>query len=151
MSEAMAGFYGEIPRLSHLGSRVAKWLEAHGYKASAVAIQTGLDKRDAQRVVEGSCGPRAFDRLAQAFGWPFLEAVMAPVVGADPLTALENEIERERNEIAARESRLARLRSARSARGAVVDGGLRLVLEEDGSFRASARIGDRGVGEVEDR
>lgn len=128
---------------------MAAWLEAQGWKASGLVMRTGLDKRDAQRVLDGSCGVRAFDRLARAFGWPFLEAVMSPVVGADPLTALENEIERERTEIAAREARLANLRSAHRARGAVGAGGLRLVGEEGWSWASSRRRrpGDVGAGE----
>lgn len=146
MIGAALGFYGEVPRLSHLGGRVSDWLVAHGWKATALAMRTGLDKRDAQRVLDGSCGPRAFDKLAAAFGWGFVEAVMTPAVGADHLTALENEIARERNEIAAREARLVRLRSARRARGAVAGGELRLVAEEGWTWTAphGRRAGDVG-------
>lgn len=50
--------------------------------------------------------------LASAYGWDFIEQVMTPAVGADPITAREREIEHEKREIAAREARLRRLRAS---------------------------------------
>lgn len=140
------GFSGNFPRLSdHLGERVSIWLEAEGFTAKTLVLRTGLDKRDAQRVLDGSCGTRAWDRLAATFGWPFIEAVMTPVVGDDPITAREREIDRERSEIAAREARLDRLRAVTLAAEAGRSGSLRLVAEEDRSWAAQDGIGNRGT------
>ena len=44
---------------------------------------------------------------------------MTPVVGTDPIAALEREIENEKREIAAREARLDRLRASVSGREAL--------------------------------
>jgi len=70
-------------------------------------------------VLEGSCGVRAFDALSAAYGWDFIESIMTPVVGTDPIAALEREIENEKREIAAREARLDRLRASVSGREAL--------------------------------
>jgi hypothetical protein len=118
------GFVGEHPRVSGLGARVAAWLKAQRLTAQGVVLKTGLDKRDAQRVLDGSCGPRAFDRLAAAYGWDFVEAVMTPAIGADPITAREAELATRQAEAAAIHARLQR---ERAARGAQLDGHLRVV------------------------
>ena len=55
--------------------------------------------------------------LASAYGWDFIESVMTPVVGDDPIAALEKEIENEKRGIAAREARLERLRACVEDRG----------------------------------
>jgi hypothetical protein len=96
------------------GERVARWvadyMKAQGCSAPEVAFRIRQDKRDLQRLLDlKSCGHRLEDALAAYFGWPFVEAVMAPVIE----TSLEAEIARERAEIAAREERLAQLERAR--------------------------------------
>lgn len=137
MTEVAVGFLGNSPRLSeHLGERVSVWLRDGGYTAGTLVLKTGLDKRDAQRVLDGSCGTRAWDRLSATFGWAFVEAIMTPVVGDDPITAREKELTRERVEIAAREARLERLRAATRATEASTGGALRLVPDEDRTWAA---------------
>ena len=117
-------FHGGDAELLHLGERVAEWARERKLTAKEVALAARLDLRTARSVLEGSCGVRAFDGLARAYGWDFLEHVMTPAVGADPITAREREIEHEKREIAAREARLDRLRQAR---GASDRSGLRMV------------------------
>lgn len=108
------GFSDRINTLpERRGERVAQWvsdyMDAQGCTASEVAFRIRQDKRDVQRLLElKSCGHRLEDALAAYFGWPFVEAVMAPVIE----TSIEAEIARERAEIAAREERLARLERA---------------------------------------
>lgn len=137
------GTYDENDRKPARGERVAAWVEdymrGHGLAIGELAFRIRGDKRDVRRLLnDRSCGSRLEDALAAYFGWSFVEAVFTPVVGADPVAALEQEIARERAEIAAREERLARLRSADRARGAVANGMLRLVAEEDGTRRTRA-------------
>ncbi len=134
------GFLVENDSFPGRGERVATWVEdylrQHGLAVGELSFRLRADKRDIRRLLnERSCGSRLEDALAAYFGWPFIEAVFTPVVGADPVAALEQEIERERAEIAARERRLARMRSADRARGSVAGGVLRLVAEEDGARR----------------
>ena len=136
------------------GERVASWVEdylnRHGLGAGELAFRTRSDKRDLQRLItDRSCGSRLEDRLAAYFGWMFVEAVFAPVIGGDPIETLEKELERERSEIAARELRLERLRAVHRARGSVVSGGLRLVSQEDRSWPAQARGRPGNLGDQE--
>lgn len=110
------------------GERVAHWvesyIEAQGCSLSEVAFRVRQDKRDLERLLsQRSCGHRLEDAMAAYFGWPFVEAVMAPVIDS----SIEAEIAKERAEIAAREERLSRL--YRAAQGAHV--GPRLVPAED--------------------
>ena len=98
----------------HRGARVARWVEDYiavqKCSVAEVAFRIRQDRRDVQRLLDTrSCGHRLEDALAAYFGWPFVEAVMAPVID----TTIEAEIARERAEIAAREERLARLERAR--------------------------------------
>ena len=105
------GFSGEKATFSeHRGSRVARWVEdyirAQKCSVAEVAFRIRQDRRDVQRLLDThSCGHRLEDALAAYFGWPFVDAVMAPVID----TSIEAEIARERAEIAAREERIARL------------------------------------------
>lgn len=70
--------------------------------------------------------------MAAYFGWPFVEAVMAPVIDS----TIEAEIARERAEIAAREERIARLyRASTSTRV-----GPRLVPENDRPLASQNRV-----------
>lgn len=98
------------------GERVARWVEDYmrvqGCCAAEVAFRIRQDKRDVQRLLSlRSCGHRLEDALAAYFGWPFVEAVMAPVID----DSIETEIAKERAEIAAREERIARLYRARQS------------------------------------
>ena len=102
------------------GERVAAWVEDHmrltGSGVGEVAFRIKADKRDVRRLLaDRSCGPRLEDALAAYFGWDFIEDVMTPVVGADPLTAREIELETRRAQAAAVHARLERERVARAA------------------------------------
>jgi len=102
------------------GARVADWvarlLVETGMSAGEFAFKVGADKRDVQRLLnDRNIGWRLEDKIAAAYGWDFVEAVMTPVVGADPITARENEIEQRLTEAAALHARLERERSARGA------------------------------------
>ena len=136
MGIAMAGFSSEKTTLpERRGERVAGWvldyMKAQGCTASEVAFRIRQDKRDVQRLLDlKSCGPRLEDALAAYFGWPFVEAVMAPVIES----SIEAEIARERAEIAAREERLSRLYRAREGHR----DGPRLVASEERSWPSPA-------------
>jgi hypothetical protein len=112
---------------AHRGERVAAWVEDYlriqHCSVAELAFRIRQDRRDVQRLIDTkSCGHRLEDALASYFGWPFVEAVMAPVID----NSIEAEIARERAEIAAREERIARLyRASTPSRGAP-----RLVSEE---------------------
>jgi hypothetical protein len=119
---------------AHRGERVARWiadyLSAQRCSVGELAFRIQQDKRDLQRLLDvKSCGHRLEDALAAYFGWPFVEAVMAPVID----NTIEAEIARERAEIAAREDRLARLERARKGYRT----GPRLVDAEAGSGASS--------------
>lgn len=115
MTEVLVGFSRETTTVpEHRGKRVAAWVEdymrAQKCSVGEVAFRVRADKRDLQRLLaDKSCGHRLEDALAAYFGWPFVRAVMAPVID----TSIEAEIAREKAEIAAREERLARLYRAR--------------------------------------
>lgn len=122
----------------HRGARVARWIEDYiavqKCSVAEVAFRIRQDRRDVQRLLDTrSCGHRLEDALAAYFGWPFVEAVMAPVID----TSIEAEIARERAEIAAREERLARLERARTSTRT----GLRMVNSEAGPAAAPPRVG----------
>lgn len=121
----------------HRGARVARWVEDYiavqKCSVAEVAFRIRQDRRDVQRLLDTrSCGHRLEDALAAYFGWPFVEAVMAPVID----TSIEAEIARERAEIAAREERLARLERARTSTRT----GLRLVNSEAGPGASPPRF-----------
>lgn len=127
----------------HRGERVAAWVEdylaAQKCSLAEVAFRVRADKRDLQRLLQTkSCGHRLEDALAAYFGWPFVRAVMAPVID----TSIEAEIAREKAEIAAREDRLARLYRARD----VGRPGPRLVDAEGRTWDAPARRAPRNMG-----
>jgi hypothetical protein len=100
--------------LPHLGERVRSFLAPLGLTEKELAIRANIDVRTARSAKEGSCGPATFDALAEAFQWEFIEAVMTPVVGADPLTAREAQLERHMAEAAAIQARLERERAVRA-------------------------------------
>jgi len=138
MMGSALGFSSENHTLpERRGERVAQWvqsyMDAQGCSAGELAFRIRQDKRDVQRLLElKSCGHRLEDALASAFGWPFVEAVMAPVID----NSIEAEIARERAEIAAREERLSRLYRARESYRT----GPRLVDAQDRSRSSSDRI-----------
>lgn len=122
---------------AHRGERIAAWLRdriaSERTTVAEVAFRIRQDRRDVQRVLDtNSCGHRLEDALAAHFGWPFVRAVMAPVIDNE----IEAEIAREQAEIAAREARLARLYRARD------DGrpGPRLVGPQGRTEAASPRV-----------
>lgn len=121
------------------GERVARWVEdymaAAGCSLPEIAFRVRQDKRDLERLIsQRSCGHRLEDALASHFGWPFVEAVMAPLIE----TRLGGEIAKERAEIAAREDRLARLYRAASPDHPAV----RVVRSESRSFAPPPRVED---------
>jgi hypothetical protein len=121
----------------HRGERVAAWVSSYllAQKCSVAELSFRIqqDRRDLQRLLDTkSCGHRLEDALAAHFGWPFVEAVMAPVID----NSIEAEIARERAEIAAREERLSRLYRARESYRT----GPRLVDAQDRSRPASDRL-----------
>lgn len=139
MTELALGFSREIHTVpARRGERVAHWvetyMEAQGCSLGEVAFRVRQDKRDLERLLsQRSCGHRLEDALAAYFGWPFVEAVMAPVIDS----TIEAEIAKERAEIAAREERLARLE--RASKG--LRTGPRLVASEDRVGASSPRLG----------
>jgi hypothetical protein len=144
MTELAVGFSREKHTLpERRGQRVAHWVETYievqGCSLSEVAFRIRQDKRDLERLLsQRSCGHRLEDALAAYFGWPFVEAVMAPVID----NSIEVEIAKERAEIAAREERLARL--YRASQGAFV--GPRLVSPEERSVAPRGRDSPGTVG-----
>lgn len=120
MNRFAVGFMGESDQLPGFGRRVGDVLQAHMRArlmgVGEVALIVKADKRDIRRLLtEGTCGPRLWDSLAAAFGWDFVEAVMSPAIGADPITAREQELAQHEAQIAALHARLERERKARSA------------------------------------
>lgn len=109
------GFSREKTTLpAHRGERIAAWvalyIKTQRCSVAELSFRISQDRRDLQRLLDTkSCGHRLEDALAAHFGWPFVRAVMAPVIES----SIEAEIAREKAEIAAREERLARLYRAR--------------------------------------
>lgn len=121
--------------------------ELAAWAALDPANRQALDYRTIQNAAGGvACALETYLTLSGFFGWGFIEAVQAPIVGADQLTALEIEIERERVEIATREALLNRRLAAARARGSVAGGALRLVPEEARAWNPSDRRADRNMG-----
>lgn len=121
----------------HRGERVAAWVEDYirvqRCSVSEVAFRIQQDKRDLQRLIDTrSCGHRLEDALAAYFGWPMVEAVMAPIIDS----AIGVEIAKEVAEISAREDRLRHLLRASQGHRTTP----RLVHPEDGAASAPRRI-----------
>ena len=137
MTGIAVGFTVESDRVPARGERIACWLERYmaefGLGVGELAFKVKADKRDIRRLLnDRSCGPRLNDDLEAAFGWDFIEQVAAPVVGADPITARERELERQLAQVAALQARVDRDRAARAAGAAAKSGAPR------GSARPSA-------------
>jgi hypothetical protein len=139
MTGVALGFSSEKTTVpAHRGERVAAWIEDYlrvqRCSVAEIAFRIRQDRRDVQRLLDTkSCGHRLEDALAAYFGWPFVEAVMAPVID----NSIEAEIARERAEIAAREERLARLERARKGHRTRSWA----VASEDGAGASSSRLG----------
>lgn len=88
-------FMHQINTFPDRGARVAGWvtglLASTGMSPGEFAHRIGADKRDIQRLLaDRSCGHRLEDKIAAAFKWDFVEAVMSPVCGGDPITVRES-------------------------------------------------------------
>lgn len=121
------GFTVKSDSIPPRGERIAAWVEhymrEHGLSVSELAFKVGADKRDVRRLLsDRSCGPRLNDDLEAAFGWDFIEQVATPVVGADPLTAREREVEQRLAQAAALHARIEREREVRAQAQAYVVG-----------------------------
>lgn len=131
------GLQDRNDRFPARGERIASWVErymqAHGLTVSELAFRVNADKRDVRRMLaERTCGSRLNDDLEAAFGWDFIEQVATPVVGADPLTFREAQLEQHQAQVAAIHARLERERAARSTPSGVGGGGPVRALQTGG-------------------
>lgn len=113
------GFTAQNDRFPARGERIAAWVERYmaenGLSVGELAFRVKADKRDIRRLLnDRSCGPRLNDDLEAAFGWDFIEQVATPVVGADPITAREREVEQRLAQAAALHARVEREREVRT-------------------------------------
>ena len=117
------------------GERVAAYVEAYlrnhpGLSLGELAFRLRADKRDLRRLLnDRSVGHRLEDSLASYFGAVFVDALFPQARGP---SAREQELERERTEIAARRERLERDRQAARRRGPDPADLLRVVPDEAG-------------------
>lgn len=136
MRDMAVGFSAKNDTVPPRGARIAAWvrahMERHGLSIGELAFKVQADKRDLRRLLnDNSCGPRLNDLLDETFGFEFIDAVAAPLVGGDRIASLEKEIANEKAIVSAREAQLARLKAASRARVTQSGGALRLVGEED--------------------
>jgi hypothetical protein len=117
MADGSLGFMHEKHTLPDArGERVAAFVEDYlrthpGLSLGELAFRLRADKRDLQRLLNArSVGWKLEDNLAAYFGDIFVEAVFRPVIGDGP-SRRQQELDRERAEIAARAERLARTRA----------------------------------------
>lgn len=95
----------------------------NGLSIGELAFKVRADKRDIRRLLhDRSCGPRLNDALEETFAWDFIEQVATPVVGADPITAREREVEKRLSQAAALHARVEREREVRARAQAPVAG-----------------------------
>ena len=134
------GFTVRNDRFPARGERIAAWVEkymqSNGLSVGELAFRVNADKRDIRRLItDRSCGPRLNDDLEAAFGWDFIEQVATPVVGADPISAREAELEKHIRQVEALHARIARERAARTfdPASSVVGGGSPVQLLQAGS------------------
>lgn len=136
------------------GRRVAPRLradmEALGVSAKELALlikawarqdpanREALDFRTIQNAMAGTCALETYFALSGYFGWEFAEEILTPVIGSDPITAREAELERHQAQVAAIHARLERERSARSAASRVGRGRPVLALQVGGVGGAGA-------------
>lgn len=123
--------------------RVEDWLRQHKLNAKEIAVSADLDVRTAKSVLEGNCSFATFGALSAAFGWDFIEYVMTPVVGADPITQRERELHEQLENAAALQARLERARAVRlnpsCVRPALVGQGAEPAAQRDGERRSFGR------------
>jgi hypothetical protein len=117
MRELAVGFTDRKSKVPARGERVAAYVEDYinyhgGLSLGELAFRLRADKRDLQRLLrDRSVGHALEDALAAYFGRDFGEAVFGDLWG-DGASRREQELERERAELAARRERLERLRAA---------------------------------------
>ena len=128
------GFTDRNDNLPSRGERVAAYVEAYlkshpGLSLGELAFRLRADKRDMRRLInDRSVGHRLEDSLAAYFGAEFVDALFPMARGP---SAREQELERERAEIAARRERLERDREASRGRWTDPAAVLRVLPDED--------------------
>jgi hypothetical protein len=148
MSEGTLQFMGYDPQklrlTASLGEAVSKWLK-HRYPqhtAKTVARDTGLDTRTAENLLQGHVSSVSLTKLIGRYGWSFLTAVGAAVIGETYESSITRELEEiadDWRELEAREARLRGSYARLRARSAVDRGGLRLVHPEDADAGGESR------------
>jgi predicted transcriptional regulator len=139
MAEVWNEVMGRHPQLMltlNSGEAIGTWLRREHPRETikAIANNAGIDRRTAENILQGHLSAVTFTKLVRAYGWRFMAAVGAEMIGETYEQYLHRELEdiaHERRGLEEREGRLrdswARLR----ARGAVDGGVLRLVHPED--------------------
>lgn len=151
MTDGMMQFMGYDPYKMHLtapmGEAVSKWLK-HRYPdntAKTVAREADLDTRTADNILAGHLSGVTITKLMRAYGWGFMAAVGAAVIGETYEKSITREIEEianERRQLDALETHLRDRYARLRARGALDPGGLRLVHPEDtDTSREDRRLG----------
>lgn len=80
------------------------------------ANRWALDFRTIQNAAAGTaCALDTYLALSGFFGWDFVENVLTPIRGADPLADREAEVERQLRQVAALQARVERDRELRTA------------------------------------
>lgn len=135
MTQVGVGFMVKNDNVPARGERVASYVEAYlkthpGLSLGELAFRLRADKRDLRRLLnDRSVGHRLEDALAAYFGADFVDALFPMARGP---SAREQELERERAEIAARRERLERDREAARKRAPDAAAVLRVVADEGG-------------------
>lgn len=131
------GFINQNSNVPAKGERIAAFVDDYlnkhkGLSLGELAFRIKADKRDLQRLVrDRSVGHALEDNLHQYFGAIFGAAIYGDLWGSGP-SKREQELERERAEMAALRERLERDReAARQARAPSVPG-LRMVSDQAG-------------------
>jgi hypothetical protein len=148
MSEGFLEFMGHDPYKLQLspamGEAVSKWLKhLHPTNtAKMVARDAGLDTRTAENILDEHLSGVTFTKLLRAYGWRFLTAVGAAVIGETYENSINRELEEiahDRRELEAREASLRNSYARLRARSSLDPGGLRLVSEKDPDARGEDR------------
>lgn len=129
------GFTDKNDTVPARGERVASYVEAYlkthpGLSLGELAFRLRADKRDLRRLLnDRSVGHRLEDALAAYFGADFVDALFPMARGP---SAREQELERERAEVAARRERLERDREMSRRRVSDPAAVLRVVPDQAG-------------------
>lgn len=128
----------------HFGDAVAAWLKAKypAKTANNVAADLRCDVRTAENIASGHLSAVNLTKLCQAYGWSFLAAVGAAVVGEtyeESITRELEEIANDRRELEARDASLRAAYARVRARRSLDDRGLRLVHPQDGDAAGEDR------------